>query len=107
MTLWESVVKEGIRQVMTYEKLVDGAHSLQGKTLYTVKGKPFRVGVYMECPFFTPESSGVGRSDGRLAAHRFVERYNETGSLRGRDYLDITRNSSYYVALMERLATSE
>jgi hypothetical protein len=65
-----------------------------------VTGRRFRVGVYLDCPFFTPESSGVGQSDGRAAAERFVDRYNEIGSLRPGAYGDVTRNASYYVALI-------
>jgi len=65
-----------------------------------VTGKPFTVGVYLDCPFFTPGSSCRGQSDGRKAAQAFVERYNETGSLKPGDYGKVTRNASYYVALL-------
>ena len=61
---------------------------------------PFGVGVYLDCPFFTPESSGRGQSDGRKSAEAFVERYNATGSLRPGDYADVTRNGSYFVGLL-------
>ena len=85
---------------MTYDDLLALARRFEGKTLETVTGKRFRVGVYMDCPFFTPESSGYGQSDGRAAAQRFVERFNEIGSLRPGDYSKVTRNASYYVALL-------
>lgn len=85
---------------MTYRELVGIAHGCEGATLEPVTGKDFRVGVYMDCPFFRPESSGLGQSDGRKAAERFVERYNETGSLRPSDYSDVTRNASYFVGLL-------
>jgi len=65
---------------VTYEELLRLARRMDGTTLETVTGKRFAVGVYMDCPFFTPEASGLGRSDGRKAAERFVERYNRTGS---------------------------
>lgn len=86
---------------MTYEDLLALARRFEGKTLETVTGKRFKVGVYMDCPFFTPESSGYGQSDGRPAAERFVARYNEIGSLRPGDYAKVTRNASYYVALLK------
>ena len=76
------------------------ARRFEGKTLETVTGKPFTVGIYLDCPFFTPASSGFGQSDGRKAAERFLARYNEIGSLRPRDYSGVTRNASYYVALL-------
>ena len=69
-------------------------------TLKTVTGKRFRVGIYMDVPFFTPESTGRGQSDGRKAAERFLARFNQTGSLRPGDYARLTRNASYFVGLI-------
>jgi hypothetical protein len=85
---------------MTYDDLLALARRYDGKTLETVTGRRFRVGIYRDCAFFTPESSGYGQSDGRAAAERFVARYNAIGSLRPGDYARITRNASYYVALL-------
>jgi hypothetical protein len=59
---------------VTYDELLALARRFEGQTLTTVTGKGFRVGVYLDCPFFTPESSGAGQSDGRAAAQRFVDR---------------------------------
>ncbi len=86
---------------MTYDELVAVARDLDGQALETVTGKRFTVGVYLDCPFFTPESTGLGRSDGRKAAERVVERFNRTGSLRPSDYQDISRNASYFAPLLE------
>jgi hypothetical protein len=86
---------------MTYEQLLALARRSEGNTLQTVTGKKFTVGVYLDCPFFTPASSGRGQSDGRKAAERFLARYNETGSMRPGNYADVTRNASYYVGLLE------
>jgi hypothetical protein len=85
---------------MTYDDLLAMARRFEGRALETVTGKKFRVGVYLDCPFFTPESSGYGQSDGRLAAERFVARYNEIGSLRPGDYSKVTRNASYFIGLL-------
>ena len=85
---------------MTYAQLLALARQFEGKTLETVTGKKFKVGIYLDCPFFTPASSGYGQSDGRKAAERFLARYNELGSLRPGDYSGVTRNASYYVALL-------
>lgn len=87
---------------MTYAELLALARRFEGKALETVTGKRFTIGIYLDCPYFTPESSGYGQSDGRKAAERFLERYNEIGSLRPGDYADVTRNASYYVALVAR-----
>ena len=85
---------------MTYEELLGLARRFEGKTLATVTGRPFKVGISMGCPFFTPASSGYSQSDGRAAAERFVARYTEIRSLRPGDYAKVTRNASYYVALI-------
>ena len=87
---------------MTYQDLLELARRYEGVTLRTVTGRTFSVGVYLDCPFFTPASSGRGQSDGRKAAERFVKRFNRTGSLRPGDYADLTRNASYYVGLLLR-----
>ena len=86
---------------MTYEELLELARRYEGKTLQTVTGKEFTVGIALECPFFTPASSGYGQSDGRKAAERFLERFNETGSHRPGDYAKVTRNASYFIGLLE------
>jgi hypothetical protein len=85
---------------LTYEELLDLARRNKGRTLETVTGKRFTVGIYRDCPFFTPASSGYGQSDGRKAAERFLQRYNETGSLRPGDYAAVTRNASYFIGLI-------
>jgi len=53
---------------MTYEELLALARRFEGTTLETVTGRKFTVGIYMECPFFTPAASGYGQADGRKAA---------------------------------------
>jgi hypothetical protein len=85
---------------MTYEEMLDLARAAKGRELETVTGKKFTVGIYLDCPFFTPASSGYGQSDGRKAAERFLARYNESGSLRPGDYTDVTRNASYFIGML-------
>ena len=85
---------------MTYRDLLEMARRHEDRPLTTVTGKEFTVGIYLDCPVFTPASSGLGRSDGRKAAERFVARFNETGSLRVTDYADVTRNASYFIGLI-------
>lgn len=85
---------------LTYDRLLEMARGAEGKTLETVTGKKFTVGIYRDVPFFTPASSGYGQADGRPPVERFIERYNETGSLRPGDYAGLTRNASYLIGLM-------
>jgi hypothetical protein len=88
---------------MTYAQLLDLARRNEGKTLETVTGKRFTVGIARTGEiFFTPASSGYGQSDGRKAAERFLARYNETGSLRPGDYADVSRNASYFIGMLIR-----
>ena len=85
---------------LTYERLLAMARAAHGRSLETVTGKKFTVGIYRDGLFFTPASSGYGQADGRKAAERFVERFNETGSLRPGDYSRVTRNASYLIGLL-------
>ncbi len=85
---------------MTYDELLALARRFEGRTLTTVTGKPFSVGIYRDTPFFTPASTGRGQADGRKAAERFLDRYNATGSLRPVDYADVTRNASYFIGML-------
>ena len=85
---------------MTYEELVAIARRFEGQTLETVTGRRFKVGISPRELFFTPESSGYGQSDGRRAHERFVDRSNETGSLRPGDYAKVSRNATYLIGLL-------
>ena len=86
---------------MTYDGLVDLARRLEGQPLQTVTGKPFTVGISRTGEiFFTPASSGWGQTEGRKAHERFAERFNEIGSMRPRDYADVSRNASYLIGLL-------
>ena len=85
---------------MTYEELLAIARRCEGRTLLTSAGKGFTVGISLDTPFFTPSSTGRGRSDGRKAAERFLDRYNATGSLRPADDGDVTRIASYFIGML-------
>ena len=85
---------------VTYEELLALARRFEDQSLTTVTGKEFTVGIYLDSLVFTPASSGLGQSDGRKAAERFLTRFNETGSLRPTDYADVSRNASYLIGLI-------
>jgi hypothetical protein len=86
---------------LTYQELLRMAGRHEHEWLETPTGRRFHVGIYLDCPFFIPESSGRGRSDGPKAARTFIERFNETGSHRPADYQGVTRNASYFIGLIE------
>ena len=90
----------GYPRPVTYDELVAVARRFEGQTLETVTGRRFKVGISPYELFFTPESSGYGQSDGRRAHERFLERYNETGSLRPGDYGKVSRNATYLIGLL-------
>jgi hypothetical protein len=86
---------------VTYAELLALARRFADRPLQTITGREFTVGIYLDSLVFTPASSGLGQSDGRKAAERFLERYNRTGSLRPGDYADVSRNASYLVGLLK------
>src|SRR5438093_1294500 len=92
---------------MTYEELLDFARRNEGRTLETVTGRPFRVATYLDSIVFVPESTGLGRTEGRKGQERFVARYNATGSLRPGDYAGVSRDASYLVALVSAVAEAD
>lgn len=91
-------------RALTLDDLCRTAEELAGEPLRTATGKEFTVGVYLGCPFFTPLSTGNGRSDGAKAARAFLDRWNATGSTVVSDYADVTRNASYLIPLAQRSA---
>ena len=85
---------------VTYDELLALAREQADQPLTTVTGLEFTVGTYRDSLVFTPASSGIGQSDGRRAAERFLARFNRTRSLRPGDYSDVTRNASYLIGLL-------
>ena len=85
---------------LTYERLLELGRAAQENSLETVTGRKFTVGIYRDALFFKPASSGWGQTDGRKAHERFIERYNEIGSMRPADYGRETRNASYLIGLL-------
>jgi len=86
---------------LSYDRLLELASAAKGETLETVTGRTFTVGIARTGEiFFTPASSGWGQTDGREAHARFVERYNEIGSMCPSDYGRETRNASYLIGLL-------
>jgi hypothetical protein len=85
---------------LTHERLVELARAAEGELLETVTGKKFTVGLHRDSIFFKPASSGWGQTAGRKDHERFVTRYNDTHSLRPKDYGDTSRNVSYLIGLL-------
>lgn len=85
---------------LTYERLLELARAAEGETLETVTGANFTVGIYRDALYFTPASSGRGQTDGRPPHERFIERFNESGSMRPADYARVTRSASYLIGLL-------
>jgi hypothetical protein len=85
---------------VTYDELLELIRRFRDEPLETVSGRQFTCSIYLDSPVFTPVSSGLGRSDGRKAAERWLDRYNRTRSLRPADYADVSRNASYFIGLV-------
>lgn len=85
---------------VTYEELLQLIERYRDEPIQTVRGSYFTVGRHLDAPVFIPISTGLGRSDGRKAAEKFLDRFNLTGSLRPSEYGDLTRNASYLIGLI-------
>lgn len=77
--------------------------SREGKVLDTVGGRAeFELSsVAYEAFYYTPTSTGKIRKQAIKYIERILERYEETKSLSPKDYLDITLNASYILALIK------
>lgn len=87
---------------MTYDEFIRLAQRHRGQVLETKTGKRFTVEVESGVAYFTPESTGVRRNTSRAVTEDLLARHQKTRSLRPSDYVDITRNASYYVAVLRQ-----
>lgn len=92
---------------MTYGDLLALGRRFEDQPLETVTGRVFTVRVSRDELIFTPVSSGLGQTDGRKAHQRFLARYSEIGSVRPRDYADVSRNASYLIGLLSAAGAGE
>ena len=76
------------------------AESLDGKTLRTVRGKPFTVHVSREGLLFTPASTGKPRRHNHAYIERVHEVFEATGSFLVKDY-PFTVDASYHLPLIK------
>jgi hypothetical protein len=75
--------------------------SVDGKRLVTtVQKRAFRVHVRESGLSFTPESYRLPRLESWTRVDAFLRRHCATQSQYPKDYLDVTRNSSYLLALL-------
>ncbi len=77
--------------------------SLSGKTFQTGQQKKnFIVQFKKHKIHYIPKTTGKPRPHEDIYLKRVVDRFNETNSLMPKDYVDITLNASYTVALIEQ-----
>ena len=77
--------------------------SLSGKTFQTSKQKKnFIVQFKKGKIHYIPKATGKPRPHEDIYLERVVDRFNETNSLMPKDYVDITLNASYTLALIEQ-----
>ena len=77
--------------------------TLEGQTLSTVGGKAqFKLSlVEDEGIYYTLKSTGKERSVSKRHVERVLSRYIATDSLKNQDYVEISLNSSYILALIK------
>jgi hypothetical protein len=87
--------------IRSFDDLLEAARRFEDQPIKTVSGRLFTVRVYRDNELaFTPVSSGLGQTEGRKGQERFLARYLATGSLRPKDYADVSRNASYLIGLL-------
>src|SRR5687768_17188763 len=67
---------------LTWEELLELARRFEGRTLETVTGKEFTVGIYRDCPFFTRLRAATDRA---TVARRASGSWSDTTKLAASD----------------------
>ena len=76
--------------------------SLNGHYALTIfRRKPFLIETTPNGFFYTPQSTGKTRFHDYDTLLKIVTMFNNSGSLHPGDYLDVTMNSSYSLALLK------
>ena len=90
-------------ETINLEAFMAFCKTLEGRTLSTVGGKAqFKLSlVKNEGIYYTLKSTGKERSASKRHVERVLSRYTATDSLRNQDYVEITLNSSYILALIK------
>lgn len=87
-----------------YDALLAYARTVEGQRLLTLsQSKPFTVRVEGDSLLFTPEGKAERGTTTRKVAERLLERQEENGSMKPGDYVDLSYNASYFLALLDRL----
>lgn len=86
-----------------FNSFMNFCRGLQGRTLATVGGRAefTLTSVQPDSLDYHVLSTGKDRGTSRKWIVRLLERYEETKSLHPKDYLGITMNASYTLALLE------
>ena len=97
------LAKEGIGVTVDFVSFITFCKSLEGQTLSTIgRQKKFKLSsVDDEHLYFIPESSKTKRRHSKRWIQGVLNRYALTGSFRPTDYVDLTRNASYTLALVK------
>ena len=85
-----------------YNALIQFINSLKGQYAFTIfKRKPFLIETASNGFFYTPESTGKTRFHDYNTLRKIVTIFNNSGSLHPGDYVDVSMNSSYSLALIK------
>ena len=93
---------------VTAERLLAFAASHENEEWETRdRHKRFRLKTTPEGFEFTPGSSGIPRRVRKRECAALCERFDTSGSRRPKDYLDLSRNSSYVLAIIAGYLSGE
>jgi hypothetical protein len=86
---------------VTADDVLQFAKSLKGHSLQTIaRKKEFIVDLHGDSLMYTPLSTRKPRSHERKYLEKVCDAYSQTGSMCPADYLNLTRNASYTLALI-------
>jgi len=86
-----------------YDLLKSFVKTLEGHSLKTgVKKREFYVRLTEKGFEYTPKSTDKPRFQAIRAIERFLDRFHKTKSFQVKDYIDISRNASYSLVLIEK-----
>ena len=87
---------------ISLENLTKFVRTLEGQTLFTSKQKkPFTVAVTPKGYQYTPASSGTPRTNGYKYIQAVLDHFHGVQSLQPGQHVDLTRNASYLMTILE------
>lgn len=106
MTNWinEKRVQINMRSItITADDILAYAPSVEGNNLRTLhERKEFTCEAKSDHLIYTPKKTGKARKHDKVTLQRICDTFSKTNSLKPKDYVKLTRNASYSLALIAK-----